>query len=55
MYFRGYGGESVAADYGGDYGKFTTNEGESLEYYRALSAKMGRGGGMGGGDASSKF
>lgn len=44
MYFRGYGGELVAADYEGDYGKFTTNEGESLEYYRALSAKMGRGG-----------
>lgn len=45
MYFRGNGGESVAADFkGGDYGKFTTNEGESLEYYRALSEKRGRGG-----------
>ena len=52
MYFRGNGGESVAADFkGGDYGKFTTNEGESLEYYRALSEKRGRGGG----DASGKF
>ena len=45
LYFRGNGGESVVADFkGGDYGKFTTIEGESSEYYRALSAKMGRGG-----------
>ena len=53
--FRGYGGESVAADYGGDYGKFTTNEGESLEYYGALSAKMGRGGGWGEGMRQVNF
>ena len=44
-YFRGNGGESVVADFkGGDYGKFTTIEGESSEYYRALSEKRGRGG-----------
>ena len=28
---------------GGDYGKFTTIEGESSEYYRALSEKRGMG------------
>lgn len=46
LYFRGNGGESVVAEFkgGGDYGKFTTIEGESSEYHRALSEKRGRGG-----------
>lgn len=45
LYFRGNGGESVVAEFkgGGDYGKFTTIEGESSEYYRALSEKRGMG------------
>lgn len=38
------GNQSSRTLKGGDYGKFTTIEGESSEYYRALSEKRGRGG-----------
>lgn len=47
------GNQSSRTLKGGDNGKFTTIEGESSEYYRALSEKRGRGGGEG--DASGKF